>query len=96
MNPDEVARICDELHEYVDQGPGENPGVFATALSALGRLRAAASWDYPLSVLMELEVRLARWFSPDKWRGTDDGQHSQEDLLDHISRLEDAWERPRA
>jgi hypothetical protein len=96
MNPDEVARICDELHEYIDRGPGENPGVFAAALSALRRLRAAASWDYPLSVLMELEVQLVRWFSPDKWRGTDGGQHSREDLLDHISRLEDAWDRPRA
>jgi hypothetical protein len=96
MSPDDVARICDELHEYVDQGPGENPGVFATALNALRRLRAEASWDYPLSILMELEVQLARWFSPDKWRRNDTGQHSRDDLLDHISRLEDAWERPRA
>jgi hypothetical protein len=96
MNPDEVARICDELHEYIDQGPGENPGVFATALSTVRRLRSAASWDYPLGVLMELEVQLARWFSPDKWRGTDDGLHCRENLLDHISRLEDSWDRPRA
>jgi hypothetical protein len=54
MNPDEVARICDELHQYVDQGLGENPGMFAAALNALLRLRAAASWDYPLNILMEL------------------------------------------
>ena len=96
MNPDEVARTCDELHECVDQGPGENPGVFATALSAVRKLRAEASWDHPVSILMEIEVELARWFSPEKWRGTDDGLQCRENLLDHISRLEDAWDRPRA
>jgi len=44
---------------------------------------------------MEVEVQLARWFSPEKWRGTHDGLHCRENLLDHISRLEDAWDRPR-
>jgi hypothetical protein len=96
MNPDEVARTCDELHECVDQGPGENPEVFARALSAVRKLRAASSWDHPVSILMEIEVQLARWFSPEKWRGTDDGLHCRENLLDHISRLEDGWDRPRA
>jgi hypothetical protein len=40
MNPDEVARICDELHEY---GPGawREPGRVSPALKALRRLRAA-------------------------------------------------------
>jgi hypothetical protein len=96
MNPDEASRICDELHEYVDQGPGENPRVFGTALNALRRLRANVSWDYPLSILMDLEVQFAGWFSPDKWRGTDDGLRSRDHLLNQISRLEDAWDRPRA
>lgn len=96
MNPDEASRICDELHKCVDQGPGENPRVFGAALSALRRLRANASWDYPLTILMELEVQLAKWFSPDKWRGTDDGQRSRDHLLNQISRLEDAWDRPNA
>jgi hypothetical protein len=94
MNPDEVARTCDELHECVDHGPGENSEAFARALSAVRTLREAASWDYPVSILMEVEVQLARWFSPKKWRGSDDGL--RESLLDHISRLEDAWDRPRA
>jgi hypothetical protein len=43
MNPEEVARTCDELHEYIDQGPGENPGVFARALSVVRRLRTAGA-----------------------------------------------------
>jgi hypothetical protein len=94
MDPDEVARTCDELHECFDQGPGENYEASGRALSALSKLREAASWDYPVSILMELEVQLARWFSPKKWRGSDDGL--RENLLDHISRLEDAWDRPRA
>jgi hypothetical protein len=96
MSPDEASRICDELHEYLDQGPGENPKIFGTALNTLRRLRANASWDYPLTILMELEVQLARWFSPDKWRGADDGVRCREHLLDQISRLEDAWNRPSA
>lgn len=96
MNPDEVARICDHLHECIDQGPGENPGVFASALSAVRRLRAGASWEYPLSILTYVEMQLARWFSPDELRGQDQGQFCRDDLLDHISQLEDAWERPRA
>jgi hypothetical protein len=96
MNADEASRICDELHEYVDQGPGENPRVFGTALNALRRLRANALWDYPLSILMGLEIQLARWFSPDEWRGTDDGLRCRDQLLDQISRLEDAWNRPSA
>jgi hypothetical protein len=96
MDPDEVTRACDELHACVDQGPGDNPGGFARALAEVRRLRAAASWDYPRSILTEVEAQLARWFSSDKWRGTDDGQHAREDLLGHISRLEDAWDRPLA
>ena len=95
MNTDELARACDELHNCVDQGPGENPGVFARALSAVRIMRGAASWDYPISILAEIEKQLARWFSLDKWRGTDDGYRSRQDLLNQISRLEDAWERPR-
>jgi hypothetical protein len=95
MNTDELARACDELHDCVDQGPGENPGVFARALSTLRMMRGTASWDYPISILAEIEKQLARWFSPDQWRGTDDGDRSRQDLLDHISRLEKAWERPR-
>jgi hypothetical protein len=95
MDPDEVTRECDELHACVDRGPGENPSVYATSLSAVRRLRTAASWDYPISILREIETQLARWFSPDKWRGPDDGQDARENLLNQISRLEDAWDRPR-
>jgi hypothetical protein len=96
MNPDEASRICDELHKYVDQGPGENPRVFGAALGALRRLRANASWDHPLTILLDLEVQIARWFSPEQWRGIDDRQHSRDHLLNQISRLEDAWNRPSA
>jgi hypothetical protein len=95
MDQDEVTRQCDELHECIDQGSGENPGVYAASLSALRRLRAAASWDYPMSILCELEPQLARWFSPDKWRGTNDGQYARENLVNQISRLENDWDRPR-
>jgi len=96
MNPEEVARTCDELHEYIDQGPGENPSVFARALTVVRRLRAAAAWDYPLTILGELEMQLAGWFSPDRWRGSDEGEGCRQALLSRLSSLEDAWERPRA
>jgi hypothetical protein len=94
MNPDEASRICDELHEYLDQGPGDNPRVFGIALNALRRLRANASWNYPVTILMDLEVQIARWFSPDGWRGNDDGLRCRDHLLGQISKLEDAWNRP--
>ena len=94
MNSDELARACDELHDCVDQGPGVNPGVCARALSAVRRMRGAASWDDPIGVLAEIELQLMRWFSLDKWRGTDDGDKSRQNLLVQIARLEDTWERP--
>jgi hypothetical protein len=96
MNPEEVARECDELHKCIEQGPGENPGVFAQALTSVRRLRAAASWDYPLNILTEVEVQLAHWFSPEKWRGPDDGASCRDNLLCQISRVEDGCNRPRA
>ena len=96
MNPDEVARTCDELHENIDQGPGENPGIFAHALRVVRRLRAAASWDHPLTILTQLEMELAGWFSPDRWRGADEGEGCRQALLSRLSSLEDAWERPRS
>lgn len=95
MNPDEVARTCDELHEYIDQGPGENPRGFASALGAIRRLRAAASWDYPLIILTRIEMQLAAWFSPDTARAADQGQRCRQALLGDISTLEEAWDRPR-
>jgi hypothetical protein len=90
MNPAEVSRMCDQLHECVDQGPGGNPGVFARALSAVRRLRGAASWDYPVSILIDVAMQLARWFTPDRWCGTDDGLSCRDKLLALSSRLEDA------
>jgi hypothetical protein len=96
MNLDEVSRICDRLHECIDEGPGENPAMFASALTAVRKLKAGASWEYPLSILAHVETQLARWFSPDHSRGEDRGHFCREDLLNHISKLEDAWDRPRA
>jgi hypothetical protein len=95
MTADELARSCDELHAYIDRGPGEDPGVFAASLGIVRRLRASASWDYPMALLTRIETRLASWFSPDKWRGDDEGLCCRLDLLSDISTLEDAWERPR-
>jgi hypothetical protein len=95
VTPEEVAMACDELHECVDTGPGGDGSGFARALSVLRRLRSAASWDYPLGIVRDIEVRLARWFSADQWQGEDQGRTSRQDLLERISRLEDAWERPR-
>ena len=93
MDSAAVTRNCDELHECVDQGPGEMPETFARALDAVRRLRADASWGYPIIILAEIETQLARWFSPDKWRGTNDGHIARENLLTQIARLEDAWEQ---
>jgi hypothetical protein len=86
---------CDELHECLDTGPGADACGFARALSVLRRLRTAASWDYPLRIITDIEVQLARWFSPDQWQGEDLGRTSRQALLECMSRLEDAWERPR-
>jgi hypothetical protein len=68
MNPDEVAKVCDELHECVDQTLEESPTVFAKALSTVRTMRAAASWDNPITVLTEIEQQPTPWFSLDKWR----------------------------
>lgn len=93
MDAAAVTRNCDELHVCVDHGPGEMPETFARALSAVRRLRADASWGYPIIILAEIETELARWFSPDKWRGSNDGHMAREKLLTQIARLEDAWEQ---
>jgi len=93
MSPEEAERVCDRLHEYVDRGPGENPDAFSKALAAVRSLRADASSDYPLSLLAEIETQLGRWFSDRVLRGTDEALECRRDLLDHISRLEDAWDR---
>ena len=95
MHP-EVERLCDELHECIDLGPGENPDAMRTALSAVRTLRAAALWDYPVGLLLEVEVQLARWFSSENSRGTDQQHDRRENLLSHLSRIEDAWDRPAA
>lgn len=94
MNREEASRVCDELHEYVDQGLGENPADLEMALGTVRMLRAAASWDDPLAILLEVEVQLARWFSPAEWGGSDERLHCHETLLDQVPRLGDAWERP--
>lgn len=96
LNREEVVRACDDLHALVDTGPGENGGSLAKALLVVARLQSAASWDYPVNILADLQTRLASWFSRDQWRGRDEGEASRAALLDRISRLEDAWERPRA
>ncbi|MBV9621867.1 MAG: hypothetical protein JO341_12710 [Gammaproteobacteria bacterium] len=93
LTREEVVRTCDELHACIEQGPGENPGVLARTLGLLRHLREHAAWDYPLGRLRELEVQLARWFSPAVRADDEDARRK---LLEEVARLEDAWERPRA
>ena len=96
LNREEVVRACDDLHALVDTGPGENGQSLAKALLLVARLQSAASWDHPANILADLKTRLACWFSREQWRGADEGEGSRAALLDRISRLEDAWERPRS
>ena len=95
MNAVEVSCACDELHQAIDQGPGNNPGVYATSLSIIGRLKAAAAWDYPVKLLSELETLMAQWLnrrSPSTGVGDEDCRNG---LLELISKVEDSWARPR-
>jgi len=96
MDADEATRLCDELHACIDQGPGENSEALARALGALRRLREEAAWDYPITITMKIELLLVRWFSLQPWRDSNEQRRCRENLLDQISRLEDAWDRPRA
>jgi hypothetical protein len=91
LTNEEMVRACDELHSRVDEGPGHNADALADSLKTLKRLRSAASWDYPLTLLEQIELLLMHWFSGKLQRVT-----SRQTLLEHISRLEDAWERPQA
>ncbi len=91
LTREEVVRACDELHSCMDQGPGTNAPALADSLHTVRRLRAAASWDYPLTLLKNIESQLTAWFSPESAGGA-----SRQNLLEQIARLEDAWERPRA
>jgi hypothetical protein len=91
LTKEEVVRACDELHSRMDEGPGTNGAALADSLNTVRRLQAAASWDYPASLLRNIESQLAAWFSP-----ASGGPGSRQTLLEHIARLEDAWERPRA
>lgn len=95
MNAVEVSCACDELHQAIDQGPGNNPGVFATSLSIIGRLKAAAGWDYPVKLLSELETLMSQWFSRRPSSAGIIDEECRTVLLELISKVEDAWERPR-
>lgn len=95
MNPEQLARTCDELHACIDRGPGESPRGFASALTGVRRMRAAASWDDPLIILTRIEMGLATWFSPNKWRAADEGQGCPQALLRNLSTLEETSDRPR-
>ncbi len=91
LTKEELVRACDELHACLDEGPGQNPSALAESLKTLRRLQASVSWDYPRTLLAQIESELELWFS-----GQPQSPSSRQVLLDHISRLEDAWERPRA
>jgi len=96
MNTDEVARACDELHEYIELGPGEDQEILGRALRTLGRLKASAPWEYPRTVLEDLETRVATWFSPAPGGGFGAEEHHRQALLEQLGELEDSWSRPRA
>jgi hypothetical protein len=93
MNAVEVSRACDELHQAVDEGPGLNPGVHAISLAIISHLRAAAAWDYPVRLLNELELSIASWFRLQS--SSENEPERRNALLELISRIEDARERPR-
>ena len=95
MNAVEVSCACDELHQAIDQGPGDNPGVYATSLTIIGRLKAAARWDYPVRLLSELETLMAQWLNRrSSSTAVGDEACRRNALLELISKVEDAWERP--
>ncbi len=92
MNPEEVARACDELHECLDQGPGENPGVHARALSVLRRLRGAAAKDELLGLLAQTEAAFGSWFSRQECNRSEAEDRSQrEQLVERLAELEEHW-----
>jgi hypothetical protein len=91
LTKEELVRACDELHSHMDEGPGHKAAALADSLKILRRLRSAASWDYPLTLLGQIESQLRLWFSGKLQRAT-----SRQALLDLVSKLEDAWERPQA
>jgi hypothetical protein len=90
LTKEEVVRACDELHSRMDEGPGINGPALADSLNTVRRLQAAASWNYPMSLLTNIASQLTVWFS-----SAPAGPDSRQKLLEQIARLEDAWERPR-
>jgi hypothetical protein len=91
LSREDVVRACDELHSRMDDGPGTNTAALADSLNTVKRLQAAASWDYPLTLLAGIEAKLPLWFSDQP-----DAADSRQSLLADLCKLEDAWERPRA
>jgi hypothetical protein len=94
MNVNEVRRVCDELHEYIELGPGENRDALRSALNAIRKLKAAASWDHPREILGEFELMITAWLSPASSQAGHAADSSRHSLIASLGRLEECWERP--
>jgi hypothetical protein len=93
MTQDEVSRLCDALHEFLEQGVRGDTDVLREVLRILQILRDEATWDRPLRVLDSLEMKFVAWLSSP---GLDEktGVAQRQVLIENLGQLEDSWMRP--
>jgi hypothetical protein len=83
---------CEKLRNFINRGPGEDPGALREALRIVDTVRQSAG-PYPRSRLTAISAQLGRWFSVDKWREVSDpaGLHLRDCLMQDITIVEKTW-----
>ena len=87
-----VRERCEELRDLVDLGPGSNAEILRKALGTVRALLAAAEWEFPRQILIDLKERLIAWFSDRLIRG--DVAELRSALMQDLVRLCASWEAP--
>lgn len=86
-----VERLCQQLRDLVDAGPGVNDDALGHARAIIGEFRMTRSGDGVNDRLVALEDGFERWFSASNWNANfDAGKGCKQWLYSDIGGLEAA------
>lgn len=92
MPLDDIDRLCDELRQVIDAGPGMDTVAFRRVKEIMAEIHDGSTVSHTREKLLDLTTNFSIWLSHHKWhRYGAGGERLRDMLLDDLEKLRSAW-----